>query len=431
MVTQMRIYVKGFGCSSSLADAEVLAGVLRDAGHSIVRSRDSAELLVYNTCAVKAPTEDRIISLLKRVSNKKLIVAGCLPLVNFERLRREVRFDGVVGPAFGEGIVDVVREVSQGLYVESLENGSMNTPPLDLPRERVNPAISIIPISYGCLGSCSYCCVRFARGKLRSYHAGEIRRKVERDIEKGVQEFWLTSQDTACYGQDIGTSLAALMKEICSVGGDFLVRVGMMTPNNLLRIFDEVMEAFRSERFFKFLHLPVQSGNEDVLRRMNRTYSVNDFTMIVRSFRTLFPRSTVATDIIVGFPGESDEAFKDTCELVSEVKPDIVNVSKFFARPKVPAGGLGQQVLPSELKRRSSLLAGLVRRIALERNSDWVGWCGRVFVDEMGIRDSVVGRNFAYKPVVIKDMDGKSLLRRFVHVKIVDGLQSHLLGVVV
>jgi len=92
---------------------------------------------------------------------------------------------------------------------------------------------------------------------------------------------------------------------------------------------------------------------------------------------------------------------------------------------------LGRRVLPSELKRRSSLLAGLVRRIALERNADWVGWRGRVFVDEMGIRDSVVGRNFAYKPVVIKDMDRKSLLRRFVHVKIVDGLQSHLLGVVV
>lgn len=425
----MRIYVKGFGCSSSLADAEVLAGLLKSAGYSIVRNPDNAELLIYNTCAVKAPTENRIISLLKRVHKKKLIVAGCLPLVNFERLRREVRFDGVVGPAFGEGIVDVVRYVSQGLHVERLEIGSM--PPIDLPRERVNPAISIIPISYGCLGSCSYCCVRFARGKLRSYGTREIRRRVERDIEEGIQEFWLTSQDTACYGQDIGSSLADLMNEICSVRGDFLVRVGMMTPNNLLSTFDEVMHAFRSERFFKFLHLPVQSGNENVLRRMNRDYSVDDFTMIVRRFRTLFPRSTVATDVIVGFPGESDEAFKDTWELVSEVKPDIVNVSKFFSRPKVPAGDLGQRILPSELKRRSRQLAGLVRRIALERNSDWVGWCGRVFVDEIGIRESVVGRNLAYKPIVIKDMDGKSLLGRFVHVKIVDGLQSHLLGVVV
>jgi len=428
----MRIYVKGFGCSSSLADAEVLAGVLRDAGHSIVRNRDSAELLIYNTCAVKAPTEDRAISLLKRVpKKKKLIVAGCLPLVNFERLRREVRFDGVVGPAFGEGIVEVVREVSLGQDVKRLENGSMNMPPLDLPRERVNPAISIIPISYGCLGSCSYCCVRFARGKLRSYDPREIRRKVERDMEEGVQEFWLTSQDTACYGKDIGTNLACLMKEIPDINGDFLVRIGMMTPNNLLSILDEVVEAFRSERFFKFLHLPVQSGNENVLRKMNRTYSVNDFTMIVNSFRTLFPRLTFATDVIVGFPGETKEAFGDTWELVKNIQPDIVNVSKFFSRPKVPAEGLGQRVLPSELKRRTRLLAGLVRRIALERNADWVGWDGTVFVDEMGNRDSFVGRNFAYKPVVIEDIDERSLLGQLVHVKIIEGFQSHLLGVVV
>ncbi len=427
----MLIYVKGFGCSSNLADTEVLAGVLKEAGHSIVRNPISAELELYNTCAVKAPTEDRIVGLLKRVSKKKkLIVAGCLPLVNFERLMKEVRFDGVVGPAFGEEIVAVVREVSLGLHVERLEKDSTSMPPLDLPREPVNPLISIIPISHGCLGACSYCCVRFARGKLRSYEVDEIRCRVEKDVEEGIGEFWLTSQDTACYGKDIGTDLADLMKEICCVDGDFLVRVGMMTPNNLQSIFYEVMEGFRSEKFFKFLHLPVQSGSEGVLREMNRDYSVNDFTRIVSDFRRLFPRSTVATDVIVGFPGETEEAFEDTRELVKDVRPDIVNVSKFFERPGTCAGGSERQVLPSELKRRTRLLAGLVRRIALEQNAEWVGWSGTVFVDELGSPGSVVGRNFAYKPVVVKGVVGKSLLGRFVHVKIVEGRQSHLLGVI-
>lgn len=425
----MRIYVKGFGCSSSLADAEVLAGCLSSAGHTIVNNLQDADLVIYNTCAVKAPTENRMIHLLKKIpKDKKLIVAGCLPLINFQRLSKEVRFDGAVGPAFGEKIVGVVRQVSMGIHIVRLEEAAVNMPRLDLPHIRNNPYVSIIPINYGCLGSCTYCCVRFARGKLRSYSIEEIVSKVEKDVAAGVREFWLTSQDTACYGKDRGTNLADLLQQVCSVDGEFFIRVGMMTPNNLLDIIDELIDAFQNEKVFKFLHLPVQSGDDDVLRQMNRFYSTKDFKMIVKKFKETFPQSTIATDIIVGFPGETEKAFKNTWQLIEDVKPDIVNVSKFFARPKTSAANLEPRVPPTTVKHRSASLASLARRISLERNNEWNGWSGKILIDEAGKPGSVVGRNFAYKPAVITSNNMRSLLGQFVSVKITDVFQSHLLG---
>ena len=429
----MRVYVKGFGCSSSIADAEVLAGCLGRAGHTLVGDSEEAEVLVYNTCAVKGPTENRMISLLKRVSEgQKLIVAGCLPLINFERLRREVSFDGVVGPAFGEGIVEVVEMVASGGQVVRLGGDLVRVPPVDLPRNRVNSRIGIVPISYGCLGSCSYCCVRFARGKLRSYGVADVVGRVERDVADGVREIWLTSQDTAAYGVDLGTSLPELLKAVCAVEGEYFVRVGMMTVNNLLVFLDELLEAFRDRKVFKFLHLPVQSGDDRVLKGMNRFYSRDDFVGVVERFRRVFPWSTVATDVIVGFPGESEEAFRRSCELVEEVKPDVVNVSKFFGRPGTAALDMELKVDGLVVKGRSRVLSGLVRRVALECNRRWVGWKGRVLVDEVGKvgkGDCVVGRNLAYKPVVVADARG--LLGNFVSVEVVDAFQSYLKGEIV
>lgn len=429
----VRVYVKGFGCSSSIADAEVLAGCLWRAGHTLVGDSGEAEVLVYNTCAVKGPTENRMISLLRRVSEgQKLIVAGCLPLINFERLRREVSFDGVVGPAFGEGIVEVVGMVALGGQVVRLGGDLVRVPPVDLPRNRVNSRIGIVPISYGCLGSCSYCCVRFARGKLRSYGVADVVGRVERDVADGVREIWLTSQDTAAYGVDLGTSLPELLKAVCAVEGEYFVRVGMMTVNNLLVFLDELLEAFRDRKVFKFLHLPVQSGDDQVLKGMNRFYSRDDFVGVVEGFRRVFPWSTVATDVIVGFPGESEEAFRRSCELVEEVEPDVVNVSKFFGRPGTAALDMELKVDGLVVKGRSRVLSGLVRRVALECNRRWVGWKGRVLVDEVGKVGKggcVVGRNLAYKPVVVADARG--LLGNFVSVEVVDAFQSYLKGEIV
>jgi len=425
----MRVLVKSYGCSTNLADGAVLAGCLARAGYALAGSIADADVVVLNACAVKGPTEDRMIEVAKRIPvGKKLIVAGCLPLINFARLQREVRFDGVAGPAVGEGIVQVVGRVLSGEKVCVVNEGLGVNPGLFLPRVDVNSVVSVVPICYGCMGSCAYCCVVFARGRLRSYGVEEIVRRVEADVRRGFREVWLTAQDTACYGRDIGTDLVNLLRCVCRVDGDFKVRVGMMTPSLVLGMLDGLVDAFRDEKVFKFLHLPVQSGDDRVLKRMRRFYSAADFKMIVGKFMVSFPELTLATDVICGFPGESEEAFAGTLRLLEEVNVDVVNVSKFFARPRTRAAGMQKNfVAAGEVKLRSARAGALAKKLAFERNKRWVGWRGEVLIDEVGkVSDSWVGRNFAYKPVALKSKE--PLLGKTVRVEIVDAFLTFLEG---
>ena len=172
----------------------------------------------------------------------------------------------------------------------------------------------------------------------------------------------------------------------------------------------------------------MQSGDDETLKRMRRFYTAEQFKSIVDAFRTEFPDLTLATDVIVGFPGETAEAFENTLKLLEEVKPDVVNVSKFFARPKTAAAQIQDGLVErEEIKRRSTVAAELAKRISFERNQRWVGWVGEVLVDEKGkVEGSWVGRNFAYKPVAVKSAD--NLLGKTVKVKVVEASATYLKG---
>jgi threonylcarbamoyladenosine tRNA methylthiotransferase CDKAL1 len=423
-----KVFIKNFGCSSNIADGEVLAGCLAKAGFQITQSESDADLIVYNTCAVKGPTENRIIDALKHApKNKKIVIAGCLPKISFERLSSEAHFDGAVGPAVGTAIVEVVLRVLAGEKVIDLDPVK-EKPLLSLPRQKSNPVVSIVPVNFGCLGSCTYCCVIFARGHLRSYSIREIVERVQSDYQTGAKEFWITSQDTAAYGRDLGTDLAELLTAIGCLPGDFRVRIGMMTPNLITEMQIRLITAFDNPKIFKFLHLPVQSGDDSVLQYMRRFYTAAEFKETVKTFRSEFPQLTLATDVIVGFPGETAEAFENTLKLLEEVKPDVTNISKFFARPKTIAARLKEGLVgKEETKRRSTVTAELAKRLSAERNQRWVGWTGEVLVDEKGkVEGSWVGRNFAYKPIVVKSAD--NLLGKTLQVKVVDALGTYLKG---
>ncbi|MCX8175927.1 MAG: tRNA (N(6)-L-threonylcarbamoyladenosine(37)-C(2))-methylthiotransferase [Candidatus Bathyarchaeota archaeon] len=419
-----KVFIKSFGCATNIADGEVMAGCLAKAGYKIVPTVDEAEVVIYNTCAVKSPTENRIMGILRaNPKDKKLIVAGCLPLINFERLKREVKFDGVVGPSPGELIVDVVRMVENGENPIILRNDLK--PNLLLPRIPIKPVIRIIPISYGCLGSCTYCCVRFARGKLRSYCVEEILEEVKNSLKEGVKEFWFTSQDLAAYGKDIGVSLVDLLEKLLSLNEKFFIRLGMMNPNNVAEILDELIKFYKDKRIFKFLHLPLQSGDNKVLKDMNRFYTVEDYSKIVYSMRGEIENLTLATDVICGFPTETVEAFENTLKLIKELKPDIVNISKFYSRPKTIAGKI--KPLPTqEVKRRSEILTKLTAEISLKNNLKWVGWAGYVLIDERGLKCSWIGRNTSYKPIVIRLSYRDDLMGRCLKVLVKKAFINHL-----
>jgi threonylcarbamoyladenosine tRNA methylthiotransferase CDKAL1 len=423
-----KVFIKNFGCSSNVADGEVLAGCIAEAGFLLTTTESEADLLIYNTCAVKGPTENRIIDDIKRApKNKKIVVAGCLPKISFERLLREVHFDGAVGPSVGGEIVDIVTRVLAGEKIIDLGNEERK-PLLSLPRQRSNPVVSIVPINYGCLGNCAYCCVVQARGHLRSYSIQEVVERVQKDYAAGAKEFWVTSQDTASYGRDMSTDLAELLFALDGLEGDFRVRVGMMTPNLVRDMQRRLIVAFKNTKIFKFLHLPVQSGDDEVLRCMSRFYTTAEFRDTVDAFRATYPDLALATDIIVGFPGETVEAFENTLKLLGEVKPDIVNVSKFFARPKTAAWKMKDGLVEKEeIKRRSTVASELVKRLSAQRNLHWVGWTGEILVDEKGkVEGSWVGRNFAYKPIAIKNND--NLLGKTLQVEVVETMGTYLKG---
>jgi len=419
-----RIYVEVFGCSANVADAEMVSGLLMQAGHKIVNGSEEADAFVVLTCTVKTPTERKVVKRLRWFSDKgvSLVVAGCMPKAQRELVVEAVPEASMLGPDDLLEVVDVVEETLGGNRVEAVSNQA--TDKTCLPRARANPVVHIAPISSGCLGSCSYCIVRRARGSLNSYPTDSIVEDTRRALEGGCREIWVTAEDTAAYRWG-GTRFPQLLEEISGLPGRFFIRVGMMNPDQAEPILDELVNAYSSEKVFKFLHVPVQSGNDDVLRRMRRRYTVDDFRGIVARFRDSFPGLSLSTDIICGFPGETEEQFMDSVRLVEEVEPDVLNISRFWPRPGTEAEGMDGQLHGRETKKRSRMLSALWRRLSFERNRGWTGWRGDILIDEAGRGDSVVGRNFAYKPVVLRDPVD---LGEFVEVEITRAGRGYLLG---
>jgi len=419
------VYAENYGCAANKADFEIMLAYILKSGYKITDRPETADVILVNTCGVKRPTEDRILERLRSFNslNKPLIVAGCLPKINLNSIMKAApNVSALLDPYSVDKIVLAIRAAERG------ERGVMffsDKPMVKLghPKIRLNKAIKIIPISEGCLGACSFCCVRFARGTLFSYPKELIIDALKGALSEGAKEIWLTSQDNGAYGLDIKTNLAELLKCCCAIDGKFFVRVGMMNPNHAIKILPDLIDAYKDKRIFKFLHLPVQSGDNEVLRTMNRKYTVEEFKFIIDTFRKEIPEITVATDVICGFPSESMEAFERTVKLIEDVKPDIVNISKFFPRPNTPAARM-KQLDTREIAYRSRLMTELANKISLERNMRWLGWEGEIIVDERGPRDSWIGRNFAYKPIVVKST--KDLLGTFINVKVVKAHANYL-----
>ncbi|RLG61245.1 threonylcarbamoyladenosine tRNA methylthiotransferase [Candidatus Geothermarchaeota archaeon] len=423
----MRAYLRTFGCTFNKFDSELIKYALEKNGFKLVKSPEEADVIIVNTCGVKKQTEDRIISYLKKVEKfgKRLIITGCLPLINLKRLEKEIKFFAVTGPAIGEKIIDLIngKAPSNNLlrndFFPSLSN-----------RKYGEGIIHITPLCHGCLGNCSYCAVKFARGRLRSYPQDDIIRDIECAVRNGAKEIWITAQDTGSYGLDIGTDLISLLKKVDRINGEFFVRIGMMNPSRLPYIVDDLIVLFKeSNKFFYFLHLPVQSGSPRVLRLMRRNYDPGQLLEYVKRIRKeVDEKFNIMTDVIVGHPGETERDFLQTIELIKELRPDVVNISKFFPRPYTEASKMPQ--LPSQvIKRRSVELTKLCNQISKKRNEKWIKWTGKVLIDEKGKNGTLIARNYAYKPVIIKK---KLKLGTIVSVEIEEAhpywLKAHLLN---
>ncbi|MHA1410436.1 MAG: radical SAM protein, partial [Candidatus Odinarchaeia archaeon] len=254
----------------------------------------------------------------------------------------------------------------------------------------------------------------------------EILDYIRKLLKQGCKELWLTAQDTAAYGLDIGVNLGYLLTEVNNLPGNFMVRVGMMTPNNAEHILTELINSYKKPKIYKFLHIPAQSGDELILKKMKRKYSPETIKAITSKFREEIPRLTLSTDIIVGFPGETDEQFQNTLNFIKALKPDIVNISRYGDRPGVSSAHLDNKLRGSIIKTRSRKLTELVHNISLSNNSKWLGWRGKITVIEKAPKGGVLGRNFAYKPVLLKN--NEIMLGSTVNIEIIDYKPGYLIG---
>ncbi|MFH1439707.1 MAG: tRNA (N(6)-L-threonylcarbamoyladenosine(37)-C(2))-methylthiotransferase [Candidatus Woesearchaeota archaeon] len=402
---KINIHIITFGCSLNYSDSEVMSGILKKHGFELVHGIEKADVIIVNSCTVKDTTEKNFWNLLKKLkqSDKKVIIAGCIAQTEPSNSNKLDKYS-LIGTTQINNIAEVVEETLIGNIIKCLERSKTN-PRLNLPKIRKNPVVEIIPISQGCLGTCSYCKTKAARFDLVSYDKDAIVCQAKEAIKDGVKEIWLTSQDTAVYGFDIKDSLTliGLLNDLIQLKGEFKIRIGMGNPNHLAKIIDELIPIMKSDKVFKFLHIPVQSGNDDVLKNMNRKYNVSDFKNLIQKIRKEIPEFTISTDIIVGFPGETESQFLDSVNIIKEIKPAVLNISRYSPRPNTIAASLSQ-LHSRDIKERSRLMTHVFYDIAINQHKQWLGWEGEIIIDEFGKEGTytMIGRNYAYKPVIVK-----------------------------
>ncbi|MFW5865696.1 MAG: tRNA (N(6)-L-threonylcarbamoyladenosine(37)-C(2))-methylthiotransferase [Nanoarchaeota archaeon] len=365
------IYIKTYGCSHNIADSETIAHFLKREGHDIkgldadIRSRqdkrteirrmNECDITIINTCTVKNPSESKFFSTLKQI-DIPVIVAGCI--AQSQAGDPWLEDYSAIGVDQLHTIGEVVKQTLKGIVTHRLKREQHLFDRSFIPMMKKNDHIAIIPILQGCLGSCSYCKTKSARGHLKSHPLQSIIAQVRQAKRERMREAWLVSEDNGAYGLDIGSTLPQLLEEIATINGDFKVRIGMINPQYAVKYLDELCELLKKEIFYKFLHIPLQSGSDKVLANMNREYSVQDFEMVIQTLRTHIPDITISTDIIAGYPTETEEDFKQTINLLNRMKIPILNISKFYPRKGTPASKLKQH--PTKIvKRRSSLITEL------------------------------------------------------------------------
>jgi threonylcarbamoyladenosine tRNA methylthiotransferase CDKAL1 len=421
----MKIYIDTFGCTFNQADSQIMAGLLTNNNGTLTDSPDDADVIIMNTCYVKHPTEQKVINniqkMKKQFPEKKLIITGCMVEIDPNKLEKAAPDASWIGPHKIQSTPSIVRSVLEGEIVRS--TGYSNESKVCLPKIRTNPLIHIIQICEGCDGACTYCCTRFARGPLQSYPSKMIKKEAEQAVSEGCREIQLTAQDSAAYGKDTGESLSNLMNEIADINGEFRIRVGMMHPKSMIGDVQGIIKAFKRDKLYKFLHIPIQSGSNKVLNEMNRCHTVEEFKTIISRFKEEIPEICISTDIIVGYPTEDDEAFSDTMELIREIKPDLFHISKYKHRPGATSSNM-EEIGYETMKKRSKALMNVKSEISLKKNLELVGTKQHVLVTGKGSKGGYIGRTDSYKTVIIES----AKIGTFLDVLITDAKSTYLMG---
>lgn len=397
----MRFHIETYGCTSNMGNSIDAATALINLGH-LPSNIEEADIIIVNTCAVTQKTENKIVKRLRQLPPDRLVISGCLPTA-IPGPTEQIPCRKIMGKLDSTSAVEMVRSLGDEFLVLPASNNSHNwIADEKAVHEATAPEhlCAIINIAEGCRGGCSYCIVRRARGNLVSRSLKEVVEQARSMIDSGAVELQLTAQDTAAYGLDIGSSLPELLNRIVEIPGRFMVRVGMMNPDTALPIVNELTDALRNPKIYKFLHIPVQSGSDGVLERMCRGYTSVDYIDMLRMLRGKLPDLSFATDVISGFPGETEKDFEMTMRLLEQTRPDKVNITRYSRRPKTPAADLYD--MPDRIKKdRSRKLTRLWLDIAGKNNGRYLGLALQVIVTERGRGMTMKARTVNYTGVVI------------------------------
>jgi len=385
----MRIYIRTYGCTLNRADGETLSALVGQGGHTIVENEEEADIVIVNTCTVKLPTENKIMSYLRKLKakGKRFVISGCMT-VDSSLLKK---FNApMLGPSSLRYVNRAIEDASkeEARYYGVVENKDF------LPKI-FSPPIARISIGDGCTDRCFFCQSRLARPKLISQSMKSIILQMENAISKGCKEIQFSGCDTGAYGLDISTNLVELLKNAVEIEGDFMIRIGMANPHHIKRMAKGLAELYNKGKIYRFLHSSVQSGSDKVLGEMARGHNIRDFEEIVAFFRKNVEDIMIETDVIVGYPTETEGDFGETVRMLEKVKPDVVNLSKFTPRKGTKAAEM-KQLASETIKKRSIEVSKLLKRIGLENNRKYIGRRLRVLITEEG-----KGRAENYKQVAI------------------------------
>lgn len=432
--------VETYGCQMNVHDSERIAGLLDAAGHVPVNPGEQADIVVFNTCAVRENADNKLygnlsfLAPIKKANPKmQIAVGGCLAQKDQGTILKKAPYVDVVFGTHNVGSLPIllerarIEEESQIEILEALEHF-----PSTLPARRFSAFTSWVSISVGCNNTCTFCIVPALRGAEKDRSQADILAEVRALADQGVIEITLLGQNVNAYGVEFGDkgAFAKLLREMGKVDG--LERVRFMSPHP--RDFtDDVIEAMaETENVMPHLHMPLQSGSDAILASMRRSYRTDKYLGILDRVRTALPKAMITTDIIVGFPGESEEDFLATMDIATKARFAAAYTYKYSIRPGTPAGVMPNQVDEAVVGERYTRLHEHLQAISLSVNSEAVGTTHRVLVNEVeGRRDNdrgrITGRSEDFRLVHFDSPEGVRP-GDFVDVEIEEASAHYLLG---
>lgn len=432
-----KAYIRSFGCQLNVSDGEKIKGLLRQIGYTFTEDEHEADLIMLNTCAVRESAEDRVFGIvgsmkkLKELKPSLIIgIAGCMTAQSHiaEKIKKSYpQVDIVLGTSAISALPKLLLEALRGAKF-SADISEYDDFSEVVEQVRDSSFKASVPIMFGCNNFCTYCIVPHVRGRERSRRPEDIVTEVCQLVKSGYKEIMLLGQNVNSYGKDLedDVDFPKLLRRLNDIEGDFWIRFMSSHPKDASK---ELIDAiFDCEKVAKHLHLPVQSGSSEVLRRMNRRYTVEKYMEIVDMIRSRDPDFSLTTDLIVGFPDESDEDFQGTLDIVRRVKYDNIYSFIYSKRSGTPAAAMADGTSEEEKGRRMRKLLEVQREVSTEHYKRFVGRTMRVLAEDRAKKKEgwLTGKSSEF--IIVEFEGDSSLIGQFVDVEITGSMNWAVTG---